>query len=262
MKYALILMMLLAAVSLHAAEPAATTVTLQFDGAEIGEVLSSLSSQAGISIIGDSTVKGKVTCNLSKIGLTEALDAVCKMNKLEWVKTYVGTEERPNAARIFKQLDALKELYDAPLIYEDPKTKGQAVFVPPSAETPVDVSGLKSSLKLREIYLVRAEPDLEAIAAAKEKEKAAAEQAGSFARVSPPSDPRAAAKDVWGYFGQMTMDQQFAVLREVGSLIRENLTPEQMQALRDRFGGREGWGGRGRPDGERPPGPPPPQPRQ
>ena len=154
-------------------------------------------------------------------------------------------DEKLGAGKLFELLDALKELGGSALIYEDPSTKGQTVFVPGAGGDPMDASALASTLKLKQVYLVRAAPD------------PAAKKQAEAATVLPPvsGDPRVAAEQMYNYFGQMPMQQQFEAMRELGRMIWQSMTPEEMEAMRARF--RDRWGGRG--DRPRPPQAPAPQ---
>jgi len=239
-------LLLMSGAAYAAEQEAAPTVSLQLSEADISEALASVSQQGQVSILGDATVKGKVSCGLSGLTVGQALDTICKVNKLQWVKAYVRTDEKLGAGKLFELLDALKELGGSALIYEDPSAKGQTVFVPGAGGDPVDTSTLVSTLKLKQVYLVRAEPVPEA-----ETPKAAPQPT----QIAPPADPRVAAEQVWGYFGQMPMQQQFEAMRELGRMIWQSMTPEQMEAMRARF--RERMGPRG--DRPRPPQSPHPQ---
>jgi len=234
MRYAIVvsLMLLLVGGAYAAEQSGPNTVSLQVNDVDIGEALAALSQQAQVSILGDSTVKGKVTCNLNNVSLEQALDTLCKMNKLVWLKAYA--DGSPSASSLFKLFDALKELGGSALICEDPTTQCRTIFVPSAEPASVDASAVVSGLKLKAVYLVRAEPD----AAAKEAEKAAQQGPTPPALLTPPADVQAAAQNVWNYFGQMPMEQQFQVMRELRQMMYQNLTPEQMQNMRSMFGDR------------------------
>lgn len=221
------------------AQPA--TVSLQLSDVDITEALTTLSQQGGMAIVGDATVKGKVSCSLSGVSAEDALDTLCKMNKLEWYKTYASpdSDQKISASKLFTLLDALKDLGGAAVICEDPKTQTRTVFVPSAGADSVDASALASGLKLKEIYLVRAIPDPEKIKA----DKAKAQQTGAGLG-APPSDPAAAAGQLYNYFAQMPTQQQFETMDQVRHMMFDNMTPEQRQQLHDMFrqqgGGRRG----------------------
>ncbi len=238
-------LVLMSGAAYAAEQEAAPTISLQLSEADITEALASVSQQGRVSILGDATVKGKVSCGLSGLTVEQALDTICKVNKLQWVKAYVRTDEKLGAGKLFELLDALKELGGAVLICEDPSSKGQTVFVPSAGGDPMDASALASTLKLKQVYLVRAEPD------------PAAEKQSEPATVLPPvsGDPRVAAEQVHNYFGQMPLQQQFEAMRELGRMIWQSMTPEEMEAMRARFRDRRGPRG----DRPRPPQAPPPQ---
>ena len=240
-------MLLMSGAAYAAEQGTAATVSLQLSEADIVEALASVSQQGQVSILGDATVKGKVSCGLSGLTVEQALDTICKVNKLQWVKAYVRTDEKLGAGKLFELLDALKELGGSALICEDPSTKGQTVFVPGVGSDPVDASTLVSTLKLKQVYLVRAAPD-------------PAEKQAEAATVLPPvsGDPRAAAEQVSSYLGQMPMQQQFEAMHELRHMMFDNLTPEQREAMGGMFRGRGGpRGDRG--DRPRPPQAPAPQ---
>ena len=83
------------------------TISLQLNDVDITQALTTLSQQANVTVLGDTTVKGKVTCSLSGLTTEQALDTICKMNKLEWYKTYAGAGTELSASKLFKLLDAL-----------------------------------------------------------------------------------------------------------------------------------------------------------
>ena len=215
------------------------TVSLQFTDADITEALASISQQAQVSVVADASAKGKVSCGLSGMAVADALDVICKPNNLEWYKAYttVGAE-KPSASKLFKLMDALKDLGGAALICEDPKSKVQTVFVPSAGEGSVDNSAIAAQLKLKEIYMIRAIPDPAAIQAEKDKAKTGSNLAGS-----PPSDPQAAAQQVWGYFQQMPQQQALEAMHQLRHMAYDSMTPEQRQAYFQQFGGRGGRGG-------------------
>jgi len=253
MRYAIVvsLMLLLVGGAYAAEQSGPNTISLQVNDVDIGEALAGLSQQAQVSILGDSTVKGKVTCNLKNLPLEQALDTLCKMNKLVWLKAYASVPAggSPSASSLFKLFDALKELGGSALICEDPTTQSRTIFVPSAEPASVDASAVVSGLKLKAVYLVRAEPD----PAAKEAEKAAQQRPSAPALLTPPADVTAAAQNVWNYFGQMPMDQQFQVMHELRHMMFQNLTPEQMQNMRNMFGdGRQRGDDRRHEDSPRP----------
>ena len=227
------------------AQPA--TVSLQLSDVDITQALTTLSQQGGMAIVGDATVKGKVSCSLSGVSAQEALDTLCKMNKLEWYKTYAspGSDQKISASKLFTLLDALKDLGGAAVICEDPKTQTRTVFVPSAGADSVDASALASGLKLKEVYLVRAIPDPEKVKA----DKAKAQQTASAGLGAPPSDPAVAAGQLYNYFTQMPMEQQFQTMDQVRHMMFDNMTPEQRQQLHDMFRQR-GGDRRGGPPGQ------------
>ena len=243
----LVSLILLLAISQVAAQTQEAKISFEASDLDIAQALSQLSQKAGISILGDSTVKGKVNCRLNDMTAEQALGTICKMNKLVWVKVYAGggTTERPAASKLFKLLDELKKLGAAALICEDPSAETQTVFIPNSTPDSVKTSDLASALKLKPVYLVRAEPDPEA------EKKAAEQKLVQQALPTPSTDTTMAATQVWNYFNQMPLEQRFQVMHELRQMVYDNLTPEQREAMRGSWGGRDGRGRDGGRDGRR-----------
>lgn len=237
---------------LASAADQAATVSLQFTDADITEVLASISQQAQVSVVADATVKGKVGLSVSGVSVADSLDMVCKPNKLEWYKAYTGVgTEKPSAGKLFKLMDALKDLGGSALICEDPKNQAQTIFVPNTGTGSVDNSAIASQLKLKEIYLIRAIPDPAAIQAEKDKAKS---QTNALATV-PSSDPQVAAQQVYGYFTQMPMQQAMDTMHQLRHMFYDNMTPEQRDQMRQSFqqqGGPDGRGDRRNRDNNQP----------
>lgn len=220
-------------------------VTLNLSDTDITQALTTLSQQGNISILGDASVKGKVSCSLSGVTAEQALDTICKMNKMEWYKTYSAasdsTTDKPNATKLFKLLDALKDLGGAAVICSDPKTQTQTVFIP-NAGTSVDTPALANGLKLKAVYLVRAIPDPAAKTAAKSTD---------VAKNVPLGDTKALANSFYTALQQMPMDQQFQTMSDLRHQIFDNMTPQQRDDMQNYFrqqhqnGQGGGWGGRG-----------------
>jgi hypothetical protein len=263
MRHAIIMSLLVLLLgAAHAAETAQPAkISVQFSDVDITQALETLSQKSQVTILGDSSVKGKVSCNLFEKTVEEALGTLCTINKLVWYKAYIpaATDEKPNAGRVLAMFDALQALGGSALICEDPKTKKSVAFVPTQkseeAQKPeavvTDMSALASSLNLKPVYVLRADPQFAA-----QTPRAGEEQRPRVLSEQAPAEVRAAANEVWGFFSQMPTDQQFQVMRELGRMLRDNITPEQMEAARRMFGGGEGgrptWGNRGdNRDGER-----------
>lgn len=252
MRHAIVLGLVLLLASCAFGQTQPNTLTLQLNGVDITQALTAISEKAQVTILGDTTVKGTVNCNLSNITLEQALDTICKMNKLVWMKAYTSANpnDKANATKLFNLFDALKELGGSSLICVDPATQSQTIYVPGATNESVDTDSVASGLKLKPVYLIRAEPDPAAIAAAKEKEKQA-QQAGLNG--NPPADSKVAAQQVWGYFTRMPMDQQFQAMHELRNMMFNNLTPEQRHQLFQNSGDRGGnhgdHGGQGGPPG-------------
>lgn len=247
MRYVIILSLLVLLVgAVQAAEQAPPAkISIQLADLDVEQAFTNLSQMSQLMILGDSTVKGKVNCNLSDVTAEQALDTICKMNNLEWLKIYANPNkaEKLTASKLFGLLDSLKELGGAALICEDATAQTQTVFIPGAKSGSVDSASIATSQSLKPVYLVRAIPDPVAIASEKEKQAQLAKNLGAQV---PPADAKAAAQQVWGYFSQMPMDQTFQVMRELRQMMFQNMTPEQMQAMRDSFGNRgPGGGGNG-----------------
>ena len=232
--------------SLAAQQAQPATVSLQLNDTDIAQAFTTLSQQGNVTILGDSSVKGKITCSLSGVTAEEALDTLCKMNKLEWYKTYAspGMDEKLSASKLFTLLEAIKALGGLPVICEDPKTKTQTVYIP--SASPADTTTIAAGLKLKQIYLVRAIPDPKVADA--NKQTAALPNAT-------PSDAKNAADQVWNYFNQMPLNMQVDAMHELRHKFYDSMTPEQRQQMgdqmRQRFGGdRGGPGGPGRNGGQ------------
>jgi len=226
--------------SLAAQQAQPATVSLQLNDTDIAQAFTTLSQQGNVTILGDSSVKGKITCSLSGVSAEEALDTLCKMNKLEWYKTYAspGMDEKLSASKLFTLLEAIKALGGLPVICEDPKTKTQTVYIP--SASPADTTSIASGLKLKQIYLVRAIPDPKVVTA--DKQTAALPNAT-------PSDAKNAADQVWNYFNQMPLNMQVDAMHELRNKFYASMTPEQRQQMFDQMrqrGGDRGGPGRAR----------------
>ena len=243
-------LLLFAAGAVLAQAPAPAKISLSLADADVTQALTTLSEKAQVSILGDSTVKGKVSCSLSEVTAEEALDTICKMNKLEWVRAYAspGTDEKLSAGKLFKLLDALKELGTSSLVCRNPNTGSDTIFVPGAESGTVDAAGVAAGLKLKAVYMVRAVPDPAAAQAERDRLRAS-RQAQQPAQTVVPPDVQAAATQMWNSFGQMPMDQRFQVMHEMRQMMYDSLTPEERQSLWQRFGGDRGRRG----DGNRPP---------
>lgn len=240
-----------------AEQPAVIKVAVDFQDVDAAQALLTLSQKAQVTILGDATVKGKVNCNyVQAVPVDEVLDTICRGNGLEWHRAFISTttDEKPNAGKILALLDALKAVGNTPLICQSPSLKQQTVFIPGTQPEALDLGPLADSLKLKAVYLVRATP--------KPVDPNAAQ---TSALGQAPAEVTAAANQVWNYFSQMPVQQQFQVMRELGNMIRNNMTPETMEQMREmwrrdgaRDGGRDGqrgdWRGRdGQRDGQGPP---------
>lgn len=243
MRYLLIICLILLTFGAALAQQGvAPSVSLNLSDADILDAFKTLSQQANVSILGDSTVSGKVTCSLSGLTVDQAMDVVCKMNKLQWYKTYAGTGtgETLSADKLLKIVDALGQIAGASVICTDPEKKTQTVFIPDAAT--VDTSALVTSLKLKEVYVVRAIPEPTSEPAkpeekTKDKTKTKADT-GSKGKTSkddlknpPLSDPNAAAQDAWDYVKQLPLDQQYQVVSQLRRDFNKSLSPQQKKDL-------------------------------
>ncbi|MDH7482551.1 MAG: hypothetical protein QHH26_11355 [Armatimonadota bacterium] len=275
MRYSLLLLLIAMSLGMaFAAEepqqtPAQSTISIDFADMDISQALSSLAQKAQITIVVDPNIKGKVTCSLNDVQPEQALATICKLNKLTWVKTYTSAgsdTSKLDATKLINLLDALKALGNNSLILEDSASQSATIFAAGVKLEAEKVNSMAADLKLKPVYLVRGESSASAEAAKKAQE--GPKQVQSISVMMPPSDPRAAAQEVWSYFAQMTPEQRGQVMHEIRHMMFENLTPEQREEMRRRF---EDWRRR-RDDGPRdgrqpipgpmPPPPPPPQPRQ
>ncbi len=240
MRFAVVLILILCLSGAVFAQQAQTgAISLSLTDTDIAVALATLSQKANVSILGDNTVKGKVSCSLSGMTIDQALDNICKMNKLEWYKTYAkaGATEKPSASKLFKLLDALKDLGGAAVICSDPVAKTQTVYIPGAEAGSVDASTLATSMKLKEIYLVRAIP------VPVEKTEPTKVALGSPLQ----GDAAAAAGQLYGYLQQMPMDQQLQTMNELRHQFFNNMTDDQRNQMRQ-YAQQQGWG-RGGPGG-------------
>jgi len=259
MRFPLILgIVVLLATVLCAAEdvqPAGGTISLDFNDTDLSQAFSTIAQKTQNTILVDPAVKGKVSLSLTSVTAEQALNTICKLNKLVLLKVYLpaATEgEKPTASKLIALVDAIKALGGKSLIWEDPATQTQGVFVPDAKPDAIAVPSLAASLNLKPVYLVRTES-----APKPEQESTQPKVVQSIAVMAPPGDPRAAAQELWSYFSQIPFEQRRDVMRELGRMMFESLTPEQREAMRPRWGDRGDRRGprEGRP--EMPPGPGP-----
>lgn len=226
MKHAcfLILLFLLAS-AVFAGNTDSVKVSLDLTTADINDAFTKLSQQAKVSIMGDSTVKGKVTCSLNNVTPEQALDIICKMNKLVWVKAYVSADPsvKQTPSEVFALMDTLKQLNGTTVVFEDPKSQKQTMFVREAEAGSIDMTALSGALNLKPVYMVRAEPEQVA--------KKTDAKNGDTNLTNPPTDPRIAASQVWDYFGKMSSEQRWEVMRQLRDLMFKTLTPEERDRL-------------------------------
>jgi len=245
MRYALILALMLSTTAF--AQQSAPTVSLNLSDADIVQAFESLSKQANVSILGDSTASGKVTCSLSGLTVDQALDAVCKMNKLQWYKTYAGADEQLSADKLLKVVDALREIQGAPVICTDPEKKTRTVFIPDAGS--VDTSALVTGLKLREVYVVRAIPapkESSAVDTAKTKTTPSDKSTGEKSKAKSgdkgktpndalqhamQGDARGAGNALWDTVKQMPANEQYQAISQLRKDYMKSLTPQQRKDL-------------------------------
>ncbi len=235
MRHNLLLLLLLANISL--AQQSAPAVSLNLDNADIVQALESLSKQANVSILGDSTVSGKVTCSLSGLSVDQALDAVCKMNKLQWYRTYAAPDEKLSADKLLKVMDALREIQGAPVICTDPEKKTRTIFIPDAGS--VDTSALVAGLKLKEVYVVRATPAPKQVGTTTDKKTgkvvtgsrdgSSQDDAVSHAMQG---DTKGAGDSLWDTVRQMPMNEQYQAVKRLNNDFWKSLTPQQRKQLK------------------------------
>lgn len=245
--YVVVLLLLLAIGSVLAADQAATQkISLSLADVDISQALTELSQKTQVSILGDSTVKGKINCQLNDVTLEQALDTICTINKLEWAKAYIesNSEEKPGAGSLFRQIDFLKGRESSPLIYQDPKTKNDTIFIPNAKAGTADIAGVASKLNLKAVYLLRVKPDP---AAQAERERQRTERQGNQNAQRQQGNTPAAAPEVsnaagamWNSLSQLPSDQRFRAMRELQRMIFQNMTPEERESMGKRFGDRRG----------------------
>lgn len=230
--------------------PQGTRVVIEFEDVDAADALVALSQKAQVTILGDATVKGKVSGNfINEVPIEDVLNAICKPNNLEWFRAHVSVapNERPNAQRVLALIDALKGLGNTSLIVQNPLKKQDTVFIAAAEGGSVDFSSLADSLKLRSVFVVRAIP---------QPTDPNAAQASALGQ--PPAEVSAAANQVWNYFSQMQPQTQMQVMRELGRMVFQNIPREQMDQMREQWRqnnpDRGGWRGR---DGQRGDGGPP-----
>ncbi len=272
MRYILLFVLLAMSIgALYAADepqqtPAQSTISVDFTDMDISQALATLAQKAKITVVVDPNIKGKVTCSLNDVQPEQALATICKLNKLTWVKTYASAgsdTSKLDATKLINLLDALKALGGNSLIWEDPASGSATVFASGVKLESEKVASMATDLKLKPVYLVRGESSAstEAAKAAQQGPK----QVQSISVMMPPSDPRAAAQEVWSYFAQMTPEQRGQVMHEIRHMMYESLTPEQREQIRRRFDDFRRRRDDGQRDGRPPmpgPMPPPNQPPQ
>lgn len=226
------------------AQPA--KVSVSFSDADAGQALIELAQKAQLTVLGDATVKGKVNASLNNVTPEQALDTICRTNNLEWYKAYISVapNEKPNAQKVLALIDSLKALGNTTVICQNVAKQQDTVFVPAAVAGSVDIGPVAEALKLKPVYVVRAIP--------KPVDPNAANQS---ALGTPPAEVTAAASQLWNYFSQMAPETQWQVMGQIGRMMRDSMTPEQRQAMYDRWrqerGGDRGGDWRGPRDGQR-----------
>ena len=219
-----ILLMLMTAMHASAADNPSAKISFKLKDTDVGKAFSILTQQGGIPVIGDPSVTGKVNCSLNNVTVDEALDVICKINKLSWLKVYAVPEENGSfvPSKLFKVYDALVELGGGSLICENPETSTQTAFVPALKAGTISTD-VARSLNLKPVYIVRIMPEITAAKEAKAKQEQEAmlekQRQESMAYGIPPGDPQMAADRIWDYFNQMTSDQR----RQFVDTIRQKL---------------------------------------
>jgi len=251
MKVAILCILLALTGVAHAAEEQPMTISLSFSDVEIGEAMAAISEQGGVTLLGDPSVKGKVTCGLADVTVEQALETVCGINKLEWLRAYAtpDSEGKLSATRLFELVDVIRGLGKSSLVYVDTQSQACTIFASNMKPGSIELSSITANLKLKPVYLVRAAVDPNA---PKETEKPAGGQATGL-MAAPPGDSKVAAEQLWGYFSQMPFEQRFEVMNEIGRIIKHSMNSEQREQMREQW--RRKFDG-GRPRGREGDGPP------
>lgn len=221
MRKALIALIVLLAAATCRAD---ANISLDLSNVDILDAFTSISRAGGVTILGDPTVKGRVSCNLTNVTVDIALNVICKTNGLVWIKTYTAANgaEKIVPSKVFARFDALKGLDTTPIIFDDPATGVTTALIAASDDKRAGLEPAVSAFGLKPVYLVRAKPEPKP--AVVEPEKTGLTKGANL-------DSKAAATEVWDYFGNMPTEQRGEVMRELRRMFMENTTPEQLHEM-------------------------------
>lgn len=242
-------LMLVVTASAYAQTASSGKLSFSVSDVEISKALAALAQKAHVTILPDATVKGKVSCSLDGVTTEQALSTICSSAKLVWIRVYAvpAQDGSISPGELFKQYDALMALKSGAIICEDPKTETQVGVLPGAKPGSLDAAVVASGLKMKQVYLVRIEPEiLQKAKAAKDKIEADKQQQQQQVldanAAAQQQDPKFAADQVWNYFSSMSTEQRQQVMGALRQKFMDSMTPEQRQQLLSRFGGRRNQG--------------------
>ena len=119
-------------------------VSIEAKNTPVKDFVSQLAQQSGASIVLDPKVQASVSISLKDVDLSQALDAVTKLNKLVWKKLQFAkpSDETVKLDQIKSAMLALASMPMMGLSVEDPASKTTAVFAKDLPSSP-DTSGMK-----------------------------------------------------------------------------------------------------------------------
>jgi len=119
-------------------------ITIDARNMPIKDLVADLSRQSGAAIVLDPKVQATVSLSLSDADLNQALDAICKLNKLVWKKLQFAkpADETVKLDQIKSAMVALASMPMVALAVEDPSAKTAAVFAKNLPSSP-DTSAMK-----------------------------------------------------------------------------------------------------------------------
>ncbi|MDO8586725.1 MAG: hypothetical protein Q7T82_06750 [Armatimonadota bacterium] len=189
--------------TMAAAKPAEVKITVNANGAKVTEVLQSIARQGREKVIVESVVKGEVTLSLKDKSFEDALSTVCKSNKLDWRKVYVGKD-----AKLIEQPDrfAATVRLTTAMTYPDMVVSGSStgkigLFAKDQKAVGKFDDKMASDLGLTRVYLVTDDAKM----AAKLAEKKADDSINDYLKKS---------KEQMEAFMKMTPEQQEQAMME------------------------------------------------
>ncbi len=119
-------------------------VSIDARSTPIKDLVADLSQQSGAAIVLDPKVQATVSISLKDVELSQALDAVAKINKLVWKKLQFAkpTDDTVKLDQIKSAMVALASMPMVGLSVEDPAAKTTAVFAKGLPSNP-DTSAMK-----------------------------------------------------------------------------------------------------------------------